>query len=68
MATSSKTSELLDKLRELDADVAKFRNTLEAQLSDDAQDHLHYVHLLLTSAKGHLGAVRHALKNNELRS
>lgn len=62
MATSSKVSELLAKIRELDSDIAQFRGTLEAQLSDDAQDHLHYVHLLLTSAKGHLGAVRHALK------
>ena len=55
---------ILDQLKE---DVKtlddKLNLAINAAISDDEKDHLQYVHMLLTSIKGHLGAAVYGRKN-----
>lgn len=47
------------------APIYRHHPDLQMQWRNDAGDHLHQVHFLLTSIKGHLGAVRYALRQGE---
>ena len=50
---------LRDAIRALDSRVAELH---QKATSDDERDHLRQIHFLLTSAKGHVGAVAAARK------
>lgn len=62
---------LMNKIREADEEVSRLaktltplneNNPLDVDWLGDIRDHLHHIHMLLTSVKGHVGSVNHALK------
>lgn len=65
MGASAPTDDLealRESIRAVDARVAEL---LTRAASDDERDHLRQIHFLLTSAKGHVGAVSVARQRRE---
>jgi hypothetical protein len=62
---ATRIAALATRLKELDSDVLALRQELagaEGDTVDDALDHLAQIHFRLTDCKGHLSAVKHAIR------